>query len=91
MTTLMTRQETVKYHSKELKRLEAEGCTDEMLLQYHRDGTEIFDYVEFDGEKAKSLANLIANMTGKPAPSIDELRAQHEAFYANEMEMKKAQ
>lgn len=85
--TLMTRKETIEYHSQELKRLKAEGCTDEILLQYHRDGTEIFEYVEFDAEKAVSLANVIARMTKKPALSVEEIRAQHEAFYANEQKL----
>lgn len=74
---LMTRQETIDYHRAELARLEAEGSTDEDLIEYHREGTEVFGYQPFNEETADALAKLLKT-------TVEDLRQRHEAFYENE-------
>lgn len=87
--TLMTRQETVDYHRAQLAQLEQDGCDDEDLLQYHRDGTQIFLEPEpFNPEVAARLAQTIAKMSGKPPKSLEEMERIHNEFYANEKLLK---
>ncbi len=84
---LMTRKETVEYHRSELARLQSAGCTDESLIEYHQDGTKIFEPVPFDREQSARLMRVINRQTGREL-TIEDMERFHNEFYENEALLK---